>query len=67
MNSSNRKVDDLVPANILEMHMARNIGARRTKIELGLAKDPWLSKETSPAISPLERTGRFHAGLGPSQ
>src|SRR5450755_97648 len=42
--SPNRKVDHTVQAAILELRRAKNIGARRIQIELGFAKELWLSR-----------------------
>jgi transposase InsO family protein len=62
--SPNRKVDQTVQAAILEMRRAKNIGARRIQIELGFAKELWLSRTIiqraldRAEVKPLKRARR---------
>lgn len=64
IGSPNRKVDQTVQAAILELRRAKNIGARRIQIELGFAKELWLSRTIIQRaldradVKPLKRARR---------
>jgi transposase InsO family protein len=64
IGSPKRKVDQTVQAAILELRRAKNIGARRIQIELGFAKELWLSRTIIQRaldradVKPLKRARR---------
>jgi transposase InsO family protein len=64
IGSPKRKVDQTVRAAILELRRAKNIGARRIQIELGFAKELWLSRTIIQRaldradVKPLKRARR---------
>ena len=64
MHSPNRKIDETVQADILEMRKKKNVGARRIQIELGFTKDLWLSRTIIQRaldrahVAPLKRPRR---------